>query len=189
MTCIVTYIDGNAVVMGGDTVCSEGEYITNREGTPKIWKEYNGIEEFLIGFAGNCGELSYLRYSFEWPIRKLDESLERWINNSVSPRLQNKFKKRFENRPQAIESEWEILIAFKGGRVFRISICGDVEETRECYNAIGSGRYLALSCIEALHRNCKEKLVSWEFVEEALKISERFMGGSVRGPFNYLSIV
>lgn len=181
MTCIVAIIDGNCVVMGSDSASVEGENMSVRAGSSKSWSCYVGKEEILVGFAGNFAEGNFIRYAFEWPKRKKGQEVAEWLVADVQPNIQKCLKERFEDRKD-VPIEWVLLIGVKPGRLFVLSQCGDVQEALAPYAAIGAGFSTALGCLETLDLE-SSSLLSWERVEMALKVSEKFHS-SVRGPMN-----
>ena len=180
MTCIVAIRDGNCVLMGSDSAAvDEDGSIQTRAGPSKCWKQSLDDEEFLVGFAGGFAEGLFIRHGFQWPSKKYSESLLDWLITKVQPKLQKKLAERFHNRLDSID--WQLIVAFKPGRIFTLSPCGDVAETLSDFSAIGSGSSAALSCLETLHHE-KSKSLSWEKIDLALRMAEHFYW-SVRSPF------
>ncbi len=181
MTCIVAIIDGNCVLMGSDSAAVDEEgSIQIRVGPSKCWKQSVEDEQFLVGFAGGFAEGLFIRHAFQWPAKKNSESLFDWLVSKVQPRLQKKLAERFHNRLESID--WQLIVAFKPGRIFTLTPCGDVCETSSNYSAIGSGSNAALSCLETLQHE-KSNSRSWEKIDLALRMAEHFHW-SVRGPFH-----
>lgn len=188
MTVVIAYIDGNAIVIGCDSCVTEGDFTSIRGGgIPKIWEIFNGEECIVVGFAGNCSELSFVRHAFKWPSRLQSQSIENWLVESVQPELSHAFRKRFKKYDADYQLEWEMIMLIKPGRIFRLSQCGDVEESVELYNAIGSGRHVALGALASLDREAPN-LVSWEKVQVALNVCEKYHS-SVRKPFHLHALV
>jgi ATP-dependent protease HslVU (ClpYQ) peptidase subunit len=172
--------------MGSDSAAIMDDSVSIRCGSSKSWKCKVGSEEFLIGFAGNFAEGLFIRYGFSWPLRK-KESLESWLVSKVQPALQKALFERFEQRNKDTEIDWSLLIAAKPGRIFSLSICGDVEECASNFAAIGSGKTAALGCLQTLQME-KSSLVSWERAELALRVAQNFLS-SVREPFHFQALV
>jgi ATP-dependent protease HslVU (ClpYQ) peptidase subunit len=187
MTVIIAYVDGNAIVMASDSCVTESDFITTRGGVPKMWKINNSCEDILIGFAGNCAEMTFIRNSFIWPRRDPNQTLEAWLCDSVQPRIQKAIEKRFRYRGPEYLVEWEIILGIKPNRIFRLTPCGDVEENSDNFNAIGSGREVALGSLSSLELESK-KLYSWEKVDVAMTTAEKYIA-SVRKPFHYTALV
>jgi ATP-dependent protease HslVU (ClpYQ) peptidase subunit len=160
-----------------------------RKGCSKAWEFQVSGARFLAGFAGNYAEGNFIRYCFKWPNREYDQSIEMWLHSVVQPLLCTEIKKRFEDRAN-ISIEWELILCSKQSSkvsIFKLGQCGDVEESLEDFDAIGSGCMSALTSFAAL-KYSKINLVSWEFLDIALKVTED-NHGSVRGPFHFLTLV
>ena len=186
MTCIVAVVDGSCVVMGSDSAAIMDDSISIRSGSSKSWKCQIGRDEFLVGFSGNFAEGLFIRYGFAWPERRA-ENMESWLVSKVQPALQEALFKRFEQRNKNTELDWSLLIAAKPGRIFSLSMCGDVEECAFTFAAIGSGKTAALGCLQTLELE-HSPLVSWERAELALKVAQTFQS-SVRAPFHLQALI
>lgn len=173
MTCTIAIIDGNVVVMGCDSAATdEDNVLTLRKGCCKIWK----VENFMVGFCGNYSELMWIKYAFDWPSKKKSETLEHWLISKVYKNIQ----KAFENRKDV---SWSLMFGFsRPGRIMVLRQCGDLEERVDDFNAIGSASQLAIGSLKTMEEN--KELYSWEKIENALKISEKY-DCSVRGPMHY----
>ena len=186
MTCIVAIIDGNCVVMGSDSAAVDEEgSIQVRAGPSKCWTQKIDREDFLVGFAGGFAEGSFIRHAFRWPDRKSKESHMEWLVKRVQPKLQKKLAERFSNRVESID--WQLIVAFKPGKIFTLLPCGDVAESESKFSAIGSGSCAALSCLETLDHE-RSASPSWEKIDLALKMAENFHW-SVRSPFHVKVLV
>lgn len=172
------------MVMGSDSAAIVDDSVSIRYGCSKSWKCSVGSDEFLVGFAGNFAEGLFIRYAFNWPERK-GESLESWLVGKVHPILQKDLIERFEDRNNEIN--WSLIVAAKPGRIFSLSMCGDVEECASNFAAIGSGKTAALSCLQTLESQ-NSPLVSWERAELSLKMAQNFLT-SVREPFHFHALV
>jgi ATP-dependent protease HslVU (ClpYQ) peptidase subunit len=185
MTCIVAVVDGNCVVMGSDSASVAGENLQVRAGVSKSWLCKLGKDELLIGFAGNFGEGLFIRHAFQWPKRSRGQTLEAWLVADVQPALQKALRERFDDRKDE-PLEWVLLVAAKPGRIFTLSQCGDVQESKTKFAAIGAGFSTALGCLEALEQQ-QSDMVSWDKVDLALKVAEKFHS-SVRAPIHLLAL-
>lgn len=187
MTVVVAAIDGNCVVVGSDSAsCRNIDEINERKGSSKAWEFTHCGVKFIAGFAGNFAEGNFIRYSFHWPIMKT-KNVESWLHSCVQPNLNKALRERFEDRVADIE--WELLLAVKVGSspfLYRLSQCGDVEESASNFTAIGSGGISALACLETL--KYESNLTSWEKVDLAMHVSAK-LHSTVRGPFHMLALV
>lgn len=175
MTCIVGYIDGNAVLMGCDSAATDSNNNIRIRKQKKVWKINNCV---LVGFTGNFSELCYLQHVFKWPKIKRNISIEKWLLKKVHPKIKEEFKDR--------ESSWTLMFGFaKPGRLLILTDCGDLEENMDNFNSIGNSDNCALGCLKTLENSEK---YSWEKIEIALEICENY-NNCVKRPINIEALV
>jgi ATP-dependent protease HslVU (ClpYQ) peptidase subunit len=141
-----------------------------------------GTFTILCGFSGNFAEGLFIRHAFQWPKKPHCMSYIQWLVKNVQPALQKALKSRFEDRKD-VPIDWSLLVAIKPGHIFSLSVCGDVEESRLPYAAIGSGASAALGCLYAVSGT----MCSWEAAELSLQSAQQFHS-SVRSPFHTLAL-
>jgi ATP-dependent protease HslVU (ClpYQ) peptidase subunit len=171
MTCIVAVVDGACIVMGSDSAAVQDDTLTVRSESSKSWKHtLDDGETIILGFSGNFAEGLFIRHAFKWPRRKLCQQWDTWLVKEVQPALQQAMKKRFEDRKD-VNLEWSLLIGVKPGRIFSLSMCGDVEESSMPFAAIGSGAAAALGCMFALTQS--STTASWDVAYTGLQAAQQ----------------
>ena len=146
MTCIIGYATGKDVWIGGDSSAVRNGYIQGRA-DPKVFQ--NG--PFLIGFTWSFRMGQLLRYNFDPPIAKRQGDDFRFMVRSFIPAVKSCFANGgVQEVENSVESGGEFLVGYRG-YLYTIQSDYQVELVLDCFNAVGSGLYVALGAMEALH--------------------------------------
>lgn len=176
MTVIVGLVDGNTVVMGGDSAGVSGKDITVRRDS-KVFT----VGEFVIGFTSSFRMGQLLRFSFVPPVHPEDVDVEQFMCTSFVNAVRDCLKTGgYAWKTSDEESGGEFLVGYRG-RLFKICSDYQVGESLDGYDACGCGESYALGVLAAT--------VMWSAdrrVTAALEIAAKFSSG-VRGPFNVIT--
>ena len=173
MTCIVGVVDGNRVVIGGDSAGVGGLHLQIRK-DPKVFR--NG--PFLFGCTSSFRMIQLLQYAFVPPPHhppELDDSafMATAFVNAVRDCLKDG---GFAAKDRDVESGGTFLVAYRG-RLYEVADDYQVGEMADPYNAVGCGYSYALGSLYATEGQDAEARVT-----KALEAAERHNAG-VRGPW------
>lgn len=177
MTCIVGYVEGNTVWMGGDSAGVGGYDLTVRA-DKKVFR--NG--DMLFGFTTSFRMGQILRYAFTAPDHdprvEIDKYMSLYFIDAVRECLKKHgwAEKRYEQEVGGL-----FLVGYKG-KLFRIDCDYQVGVPADPYSAVGCGEQIAHGVMFATNH-----LTVRDRVELALQAAERFSAG-VRGPFHVESM-
>ena len=187
MTCIVGIVDGSVVLMSSDSAATQDSYLAARRGNSKVWRAHirkgNVIIQVLVGFCGHYGCADWLRHSFQWPDWDSRMSMDAYMAAVAHPALKKTLEERYE-APLAEDYHMTLLVGIAARQQQRAQLVrlmvpdGDVQETGEGYDAIGSGGRVALGSMHALADTGK---TSFEKLDAAMCAAMAF-DSSVRGP-------
>jgi len=175
MTCIVGYVHGGTVYIGGDSAGVDENLSTVVRGDLKVF----AIDGFLFGFAGSFRVGQVVRYGIEMPARVEGQSLDAYMVCGFADAMRGCLARAGALRASdgVEEMDAEFLVGTEG-RLFCVQADLQVGETRLEYHAIGSGSDVALGCLHALNG----KGTPGAKIEKALAAAAEFNAG-VRGPF------
>lgn len=183
MTCIVGLIDGDSVVIGGDSAAVDSSYNITTRKEEKVFV----IGDFIFGFCGSFRLGNILRYSFLPPELTDKDHLDiiRYMNTKFIDEVRNILKIKghttIDSNNESIYGDF--LVGYKN-RLFTIASDFQVGEASTGYDAIGCGASYALASIATLNKMGSE-LPAKDRVELALNVAGQFSCG-VRGPFTIL---
>lgn len=189
MTCIVGIVDGSVIVMTADSAATQDNALATRRGNSKVWRAHirrgNSIIEILVGFCGHYGCADWMRHAFRWPDWALGTTIEAYLVGIVHPALKKSLESRYEV-PLEEDHHMTLLVGFAArykqrARLVRLMVPeGDVQETDDGFEAIGSGGRVALGCLHGLRNS---EMTSFEKVDASMRAAEAY-DCSVKGPFH-----
>lgn len=175
MTCIVAIKDGDKVLMGCDSIGSDGWRRESRT-RPKLFM--NG--PLLIGYTTSFRMGQLLELNIEPPKLLPDEDPYVWMVKEFVPKVRTTLKEGgFAAKKDEQESGGTFLIALRG-RIFSIHDDYQVGETVRGYAAVGSGEPFAMGSLFSTDgRPADERLrIALEAAHE--------MCATVAPPFHFL---
>lgn len=172
MTCIVGYVEGNQIVMGGDSA-GVGGYELIVRADQKVFR--NG--PMLFGFTSSFRMGQLLRYALTVPTHHPDVPIDTYMVTVFIDAVRTCLKDHgWASKSSERESGGTFLVGYQG-RLFSVQDDYQVECAVDPYNACGCGAQVALGAMHA------SRLPGRERVQAALEAAERFSAG-VRGPFH-----
>jgi ATP-dependent protease HslVU (ClpYQ) peptidase subunit len=176
MTCIVGLVEGNSIVMGGDSAGVSGWDLTVRK-DPKVF--ING--PCVMGFTSSFRMGQLLQYKLKVPAQRGGQDAHEFMATDFVDAVRSCLKEGgYAKKDHEEESAGVFLVGY-AGRLFRVDSDYQVGESEDSIMACGCGRDIALGALHAL-RNHKDKYTGHGRVMAALEAAERFCAG-VRGPF------
>jgi hypothetical protein len=180
MTCIVGFVEGNTVWMGGDSAGTNAALEQDLYETPKVFRN----DGALIGSCGSARQADLLRHALKVPDHDPRIELTKYMVKQFVDAVRECFK---AGGVCAIEhgveqSQGHFLVGYEG-HLFVIYSDFQVRSPKLPYAAVGCGDQIALGSLFSSD-HIKDGRAR---VELALTASERFSAG-VRGPFVIESI-
>lgn len=176
MTCIVGFVEGNTVWMGGDAAGTNGWLHQDLYDTPKVFRN----DGALIGSCGSARQADLLRHALKVPDHDPRTAIEKYMVKSFIDAVRECFKAGGVGgtKDGVEESQGHFLVGYKG-RLFAIYSDYQVRVPKLQCAAVGCGDQIALGALYASNHITNGR----ERVQMALSASERFSAG-VRGPFH-----
>lgn len=173
MTCIVGFVEGNTVWMGGDSAGVAGYDLLVRA-DQKVFR--NG--PMLFGFTSSFRMGQLLRYALTIPDHDPRVDIDKWMVTTFTDAVRNCLKDRgCVEKVNEQERGGCFLVGYQG-RLFRFDNDYQVGLPADGFAAVGCGDQIAHGALFAANH-----LSGRDRVETALKAAERFSAG-VRGPFH-----
>lgn len=172
MTCIVGFVEGDTVWMGGDSAGVGGLDLTVRTDA-KVFK--NG--PMLFGFTSSFRMGQLLRYALTVPERSKDTDIDRWMVTTFIDAVRDCLNsKGFAKKEHEQESAGTFLVGYEG-RLFCVQDDYQVAIAADGFASCGCGYQVANGALFATqHLRGRDRVLL------ALEAAERFSAG-VRGPF------
>lgn len=180
MTCIVGYVDGNDIYMGGDSIAisEDGYRIMD---FPKVFIR----GDMIFGFASSFRMGQILKSSFIIPERPEDISDEEYIQGVFIDTLIKCFEEKgYATIDNNVATGGCFLLGYNK-RLYQIQDDFSVLCNIQKYDSIGVGENFALATIACLQKY-KSTLKSEEKVSEALEIASKF--AYVSKPFHIFKL-
>jgi ATP-dependent protease HslVU (ClpYQ) peptidase subunit len=176
MTCIVGFVEGNTVWMGGDSAGTNAWLDQDLYDTPKVFRN----DGALIGSCGSPRQADLLRHALKVPDHDPRIGLDKYMVNAFIDAVRKCFKSGgvCVTKDGAEQSQGHFLVGYKG-RLFAIYSDFQVRVPKTQYAAVGCGDQIALGAMYASDHVTDGR----QRVQMALSASERFSAG-VRGPFH-----
>lgn len=176
MTCIVGLVDGQRVLLGGDSAGVSGLDLTVRA-DQKVFR--NG--PMLFGFTSSFRMGQLLRYALSVPDHDPRVSVEQYMATTFVNAVRDCLKAGgYARQTNGEESAGQFLVGYQG-RLFCVESDYQVGEPVDRFAAIGCGCQIAHGALYAT-----EGQMAGERVRVALEAAERFSAG-VRRPFTVLT--
>lgn len=176
VTCIVGFVEGNTVYMGGDAAGTNYQLHQDLYDTPKVFRN----DGALIGSCGSARQADLLRHVLKMPDHDPRMDLEKYMVKEFVNAVRDCFKSGGVcATDKGVEQSCGHFIVGLKGRLFVIYDDFQVRVPKLPYAAVGCGDQIALGALFASDHVTSGR----ERVELALKASERFSAG-VRGPFH-----
>lgn len=173
MTCIVGFVEGHTVYMGGDSAGVGGYDLTVRA-DQKVFR--NG--PMLFGFTTSFRMGQLLRYALRVPDHDPRVSVEHYMVTAFIDAVRGCLKdKGWSRKVNDQEQGGSFLVGYQG-RLFVVDDDYQVGYPVDGYDAVGCGAQIAKGALFATsHLSGRER------IEVALRAAERCSAG-VRGPFH-----
>jgi ATP-dependent protease HslVU (ClpYQ) peptidase subunit len=180
VTCIVGFVEGNTVWMGGDSAGTNDWLDQDLYHSPKVFRN----DGMLIGSCGNARQGQLLRWALKVPDHDPRLDIEKYMVKTFIDAVRECFKAggvgKLDNN---VESNLGAFIVGYRGRLFIVYSDYQVRMPVKPYAAVGCGDQIANGALFASDHITAGR----ERVELALKAAERFSAG-VRGPFHIESL-
>lgn len=177
MTCIVGFVEGNKVWMGGDSAGVGGWDLTVRA-DQKVFR--NG--PMLFGFTSSFRMGQLLRYALKVPDHDPRVEVEKYMATYFIDAVRECLKLHgFASKTSDVEKGGTFLVGYMG-RLFTIYDDYQVGSSADGFDAVGCGNQIARGALYA-----SGHLFGQEKAEMALRAAERCSAG-VRGPFHIESL-
>ena len=144
MTCSVGVVDEEGVVIGGDSLSSDGSSVIVRR-DPKVFR----VGEFLIGFTSSYRMGQLLRFSLKPPKLAVGGDVERYMNTDFIDAVRDCFRDGGYLTVEDSQESGGIFLAGFRGRLFRVGSDFQVGESWSGLAAIGSGDEVATGALYA----------------------------------------
>lgn len=172
MTCIVGIVEGDKVLIGGDSISAAGWSLMDRA-DKKVFR--NG--PFVFGFTTSYRMGQLLQYAFNPPKRHVEQDVMAFMVTDFIATVRACLKDGgYAKKDSEVESGGTFLVGYEG-RLFKVSDDYQVGETTDGYTACGCGESFALGALYAT-----EGEPAADRINIALLAAEKNSGG-VRGPF------
>jgi ATP-dependent protease HslVU (ClpYQ) peptidase subunit len=172
MTCIVGFVEGDTVWMGGDSAGVGGYDLTVRA-DQKVFR--NG--QMLFGFISSFRMGQLLRYALTIPDHDPRVDIDKFMVTTFIDAVRDCLKtKGWASTKDGTEQGGTFLVGY-AGRLFVIGSDYQVGRPRDEFSAVGCGESYALGALFATPH-----LHGHERIDLALQAAERHSAG-VRGPF------
>lgn len=172
MTCIVGFVEGDRVWIGGDSAGVAGWSMTVRADA-KVFR--NG--PMLFGFTSSFRMGQLLRYALKVPHHEPGMDIECYMATSFIDAVRECLKTHgFATKTNDAEAGGSFLVGYKG-QLFNVAFDYQVGRPLDGFDAVGCGDEVARGALFASpHLSGRDKALM------ALKAAERMSAG-VRGPF------
>lgn len=176
MTCIVGVVDGDKVLIGGDSVGSDGWNLTDRADA-KVFK----VGPFVMGFTTSYRMGQLLRYAFNPPNRHGEQDVMAFMVTDFIGAVRQCLKDGgYAKKESEVEKGGTFLVGYSG-RLFKVEDDYQVGESANGYAACGCGQSFALGALYAT-----DGTPATDRIMTALGAAEKNSSG-VRGPFLVVS--
>ncbi len=180
MTCIVGFVEGNTVWMGGDSAGTNAWLDQDLYDTPKVFRN----DGALIGSCGSARQADLLRHALKVPDHDPRVDFGKYMVTSFIEAVRTCFKAGgvCATNNGVEQSQGDFIVGYKS-QLCVIYSDFQVRIPKLQYAAVGCGDQIALgSLFSSDHIKSGRDRISL-----ALRASERFSAG-VRGPFHVESL-
>jgi ATP-dependent protease HslVU (ClpYQ) peptidase subunit len=174
MTCIVGFVEGNTVWMGGDSAGTNAWLDQCLYESPKVFK--NG--EMLIGTSGSARQGDLLRWALTVPDHDPRTDVHKYMVTTFIDAVRTCFNAGgVAAKNNNVESmEGAFLVGYRG-KLFVVYSDYQVRIPKQQFAAVGCGDQIAHGALFASNTFGRDR------AEIALRAAESFSAG-VRGPFS-----
>jgi ATP-dependent protease HslVU (ClpYQ) peptidase subunit len=177
VTCIVGVKTGSGVLLGGDSLGSNG-YSGSSYLAPKVFRL---TPEIAAGYTSSFRMGQLLEHNLSVPSLTGDE--RSWAISELVPALRETFKQHGYAHIHNNEENGGVFLLAVRDRLFQVQSDYSVLEPRMPYDAVGCGEHFAMG---AMHALWKPKLDARKFLRAALDAASAFSTG-VGPPYNFTS--
>lgn len=172
MTCIAALVEGNAVWIAADSMCTAGY-----DKFPMASSKLIDCGDLVIGFAGQARIGNILRRKFTPPEPGSYEDLVGYIEGRFVDALRQCLKENGDAQDwHGAESHGGDLLVVCQGKIFCIGGDYFASEVSSPYYAVGCGSSYAIGALAQLHRSGrKPKPEQW--LTQAIEISAEWNNG------------
>jgi ATP-dependent protease HslVU (ClpYQ) peptidase subunit len=181
VTCIVGMIDGDEVVMGGDSASSDSNWNMSLHRAPKVFNR----GDYIIGLTGSPRASQLLQYSLDVADRLPARDVLDWMATDFVDAVRKAFQKGgYEKKENERAEGADAFLIGYDGRLFTMWSDYQIAEYDVPFAAVGCGYPYAIGALYAIKDDATEPGKEYK-VRLALETAERFSAG-VRGPFTIL---
>ena len=178
MTCIAGIVSKNTVYIGGDSAGVSGDSIRRRKDV-KVFELANG--SMVLGFTTSFRMGQLLRYGFKVPLHPEDMDDMEYLCTKFVDAIRKRFKDGgWLERKNDMECGGTFLLGYRG-KLFYVGSDFQVGESVDGYDAVGSGKEIAIGALAALAN--MDDITPEDKIIMSLEASEKFNSG-VSSPFN-----
>lgn len=176
MTCIVGFVQGDTVWLGGDSAGTNSWLDQMIYESPKVFRN----DTMLIGSCGNARQAQLLRYALKIPDHDPRMDIEKYMVKTFIEAVRECFGTGGVRRKEHdVETSLGHFIVGYRGRLFVVYEDFQVRIPRAPYAAVGCAHQIAHGALFASDHIADGRAR----VELALRAAEEFSAG-VRGPFH-----
>ena len=173
MTCIVGFIEGDDIWMGGDSAAASGWSLTVRA-DQKVFRN----DSMLFGFTTSFRMGQLLRFALKIPDHDPRLEIEKYMTTCFIDAVRECLKAHgWASKEKESEQGGSFLVGYKG-KLFRVDGDYQVGIPADGYDAVGCGGDIARGALFATPH-----LSGLSRADMALRAAERCSAG-VRGPFH-----
>lgn len=181
MTCIVGYLDGEDIYIGGDRAGVGGSSLRVRNDT-KVFKSGN----FIFGYTSSFRMGQLIRFKFKPPKHYRDEASDfEYMCTDFIDELRTCLKDGgYARENNNVEIGGTFLVGYNG-TIYQIHCDFQVSMHEASFDACGCGEEYAMGAMYVLHNN--KEMSPEDKITNALKAAESYSAG-VRGPFDIIKL-
>ncbi len=175
MTCLLGIVEGNTMYLGADSVGANDHYKEVRRDS-KIFRK----RDMLIACTHSFRMRDIIRYDFELPEHSEGMSVEKYMVTIFINKLREKLKECGHiKKDNDGDAGCGLLIAYRG-KILKIENDFQVGQSKDDYDAYGSGTYCALcSLFTSSYYDIKPE----ERMRLAFESCRRFVKGCCAPPY------
>jgi hypothetical protein len=180
MTCIAAVVDGDHVLMCGDSAGVGGGHTVVRR-DPKVF----ACGPYVLGFTSSFRMGDLLRYMVALPEIPTAEVSRRFMVQKFIPVVRHAFTHAgYSQKNNNVETAGTFLVGVHN-RIFRIDDDYQVGESAEPFDTVGAGHCEALATLWVLNTGLQvEGLTKRNWLTIALKAADQY-NAYVRPPFRF----
>jgi hypothetical protein len=183
LTCIAGIVSNGVVYIGGDSAGIAGDSLRHRK-DEKVFLLENNLDKMAFGFTTSFRMGQLLRYGFKVPDQPRNMDDMEYLCTLFIDSIRNCFKNGgWLEKRNDMECGGTFLMGYRG-KLYYIGSDFQVGETNNSFDAVGSGREVAIGALHVLSNmnsfTVEEKII------KSLEAAEQY-NSAVAGPFKIVS--